>query len=86
MSRNIYEKFCNYDRDLIVNLMVTTASSYDAYCDDEDTREVIKVLNLGKDFCNVLDLYKNHFYSGDETIVINGQNQGYIENQLLRNT
>ena len=52
MSSKMYEKFCNYDRDLVVNIMVTTASSYDTYYDNEDSMEVIKVLNLGKDFCN----------------------------------
>ena len=85
MSSKIYEKFYNYDRDLIVNLMVTIASSYDAYYNDQDTMIVIKVLNLGKGFCNFLDLYKNYFCSGDKIIVIDDQNQGHIENQQLHN-
>ena len=49
------KKFCEYDRYFIVSIIVTTASSYDAYYDDEDTMEVIKVLNLGKDFWIFLD-------------------------------
>ena len=85
MSRNIYEKFCNYDRDLIVNLLVTSVSSHNTYYDDEDTMAVIKFFNLGTEFCDFLDLYKKQFYCGDKNIVIDDQNQGHIENQQLHN-
>ena len=57
----IYEKFCEYDRDLIVSILAITASSYDVFDDDEETTEVMKVLNLGKDFCNFFGFIQKTF-------------------------
>ena len=65
--------------------MVRTASSYDGFYDDEETMEVMKVLNLGKYFCSFCNSYKKHFFSGDNMIVIDDQNQGHTDNEQ-RNT
>jgi hypothetical protein len=81
ISSKVYEKFCEYDRDLIINILVTNASSYDSFYDDEETMEVMKVLNLGKYFCSFFESYKKLFFRGDNMIVIDDQNEDQTDNE-----
>ena len=68
MYNLIYDKFCEYDRDNIINLLVTTSSSYDPCFDDQENMEVVKVINLGQDFVSFFKSYKEYIKEQTEIV------------------